>query len=159
MKRKSKNKKASTRKRTSRAPAPKAESKPRQLNLMVQVNEPKSIRKDLLEALREVIIFMQGYETFQKIQEEKMGTFAQLREDVKVLNSLVHDKLNKHLPKGKLAGLIQPKREAEPVEDEEIPASMPIARTAVRRPDPQNQELDDLEYQLKDIESRLKNLE
>lgn len=156
---KKKTKKSSIKKTTRKTTAPKVESKPRQLNLMVQVNEPKGIRKDLLEALREVIIFMQGYETFQKIQEEKIATFAQLREDVKILNSLVHDKLKKHLPKGKLAGLVPPKKVAEASEDDEMPMSMPVERAPMRKPEPQNQELDDLEYQLKDIEGRLKNLE
>lgn len=150
-------KKKSTR-RTSRKTTAKVENKPRQLNLMVQINEPKGIRKDLLEALREVIIFMQGYETFQKVQEEKMATFAQLREDIKILNSLVHDKLRKHLPKGKLAGYVAPKQENE-METEQMPAPMPTATVQVKKIQPQNQELDDLEYQLKDIESRLKGLE
>ena len=29
---------------------------------MIQISDPKMLRKDLLESLREVIIFMQGYE-------------------------------------------------------------------------------------------------
>ena len=73
-------------------------------NFMVQVNEPKALRKDLLESLRETIIFMQGYEAFKKIQEEKVETFTLLKEDIKTLNNLVN-KLKKHLPKGKLTAI------------------------------------------------------
>lgn len=156
---KKKVKRASTKKTTRRTTAKKVESKSKQLNLMVQVNEPKGIRKDLLEALREIIIFMQGYETFQKVQEEKMATFAQLREDVKVLNDLVHNKLKKHLPKGKLAAYVQQQKKEEAQEDVQMPEPMQAAKPVTAKPQPQNQELDDLEYQLKDIEGRLKNLE
>jgi len=151
--------------RTSSRPLP--ESKDRGLNLMVQINDPKNVRKDLLEALREIIIFMQGYETFRKIQEEKITIFSQLKDDVKSLNSLVDSKLRRLLPKGKLAGMIKkPMARVEVVEKEEAVAAMPVApkaqpRMAMPRPEPQQQEnsdLDELENQLRDIESRLKNM-
>ncbi|MEK6939241.1 MAG: hypothetical protein AABX31_00790, partial [Nanoarchaeota archaeon] len=82
------------------------ESKDKGLNLMVQVSDPKNVRKDLLEALREIIIFMQGYEAFKKIQEEKVAVFEQLKDDIKGLNNLVDSKLRRLLPKGKLAGMV-----------------------------------------------------
>ncbi len=69
---------------------------------MVQLSDPKSIRKDILESLREVIIFMQAHEKFMRIQEEKITLFTQLKNDVKDLNQLIEHKLKKHLPKGKL---------------------------------------------------------
>src|SRR3989338_9644690 len=101
-----KKKKSSPKARSSRA-SPRAlpESKDRSLNLMVQVSDPKNVRKDLLEALREIIIFMQGYEAFRKIQEEKIAVFSQLKDDVKSLNNLVDSKLRRVLPKGKLVGM------------------------------------------------------
>lgn len=157
MKKKARTKK-STRKQT-RKTTKEVENRSGQLNLMIQINEPKALRKDLLEALREVIIFMQGYETFQKIQKEKMTTFAQLRGDVKVLNNLVDEKLRKLLPKGKLVGHVHKPQAKEVQPEPQMPASVPVAKTPVRKPQPQNQELDDLEYQLRDIEGRLKNLE
>src|SRR3989344_3486429 len=93
------------------------------LNLMVQINEPKNVRKDLLEGLREIIIFMQGYEAFRKIQEEKIAVFVQLKEDVKVLNNLVDSKLRRVLPKGQLVGMTKkmPKVEVAQKETESIP--------------------------------------
>jgi len=75
---------------------------------MVQVNDPTMLRKDLLESLREVIIFMQGYETFRKIQEEKVNLISVLKTQVKDLNSLVDTKLRKYLPKGKLRLIKKP---------------------------------------------------
>ncbi|PIN87781.1 hypothetical protein COV12_01985 [Candidatus Woesearchaeota archaeon CG10_big_fil_rev_8_21_14_0_10_32_24] len=69
---------------------------------MVQLSDPKSLRKDILESLREIIIFMQAHEKFMRIQEEKVMLFTQLKTDIQDLNSLIEHKLKKHLPKGKL---------------------------------------------------------
>jgi len=131
------------------------------LNLMVQINEPKNVRKDLLEGLREIIIFMQGYEAFRKIQEEKIAVFVQLKEDVKVLNNLVDSKLRRVLPKGKLVGMTKkmPKVEVAQKETESIPT--PRMPPKVAKPEPQqeeNNDLDELETQLRDIENRLKGM-
>ncbi|MEK6863091.1 MAG: hypothetical protein AABW53_00120 [Nanoarchaeota archaeon] len=132
------------------------------LNMMVQLNEPKNLRKDILEALREIIIFMQGYEAFRKIQEEKVATFSQLREDVKVLNSLIDTKLRRYLPKGKLAGVVKkPVVKKEEPEEREIPAprEMPMMRSAPKpEPKKESDELDELESQLQDIEGRLRRI-
>lgn len=133
---------------------------PDNLKFVIQLNEPKIIRRDILEALREIIIFMQGYETFVKIQREKVETFNKLKEDAKSLNSFVDNRLRKLLPKGKLKGIvkdIKPKIE-ERREREEAPVSR---ERFVVQPEPKEEsgnELDDLEYQLADIENRLRNL-
>ncbi len=140
------------------------EAKDKGLNLMVQVSDPKNVRKDLLEALREIIIFMQGYEAFRKIQEEKIAVFAQLKDDVKGLNNLVDSKLRRLLPKGKLAGMVKrPMDRVEVVEKEEMSAPMPKAQPRMMpKSEPQREEsddgLDELESQLREIESRLKGM-
>ena len=140
------------------------EPKDKSLNLMVQVSDPKNVRKDLLEALREIIIFMQGYEAFRKIQEEKIAVFAQLKEDIKVLNNLVDTKLRRLLPKGKLVGMInKPTMRMEEVEKEEMsPMAVPKVQPKIMpKPEPQqedNKDLDELESQLREIESRLKHM-
>ncbi len=128
---------------------------------MVQVNEPSMLRKDVLESVREVIIFMQGYEKFRAIQEEKVKTFTALRTDIKELVEMV-DQLRKMVPKGNL----------KPIKGEENKADVPIkaasperlAKTAAPErvkvaPEstPLN-ELEDLEQQLQDIEGQLKGM-
>ena len=65
----------------------------REPEYMVQLGDPKMVRKDLLESLREIIIFMQGYEKFRKIQEEKKKVFSALNDDLKELNTLLDLKL------------------------------------------------------------------
>ena len=128
----------------------------------VQINEPRMLRKDILEAIREIIIFMQGYEKFRKIQEEKVALFTQLKSDVRVINSLVDEKLRKYVPKGKLRSLEQARPEAAP-RGEEAPYEERYSRPA---PSPSvssrdvvpPSELDQLESQLKDIEGQLRNI-
>lgn len=137
--------------------------KPRELEpaYMVQIHEPKMFRKHLLETLREIIIFMQGYEKFRKIQEEKVRTFTALKSDVKELSRLMDVRLRKFFPKGKLTPIreeVKPEpiplpKPAPPVER---PAS-PQPGTPPAAPQPGN-DLDELENQLKDIEGQLKGI-
>ncbi len=125
---------------------------------MIQIGDPKTAKKNILEGLREVIIFMQSYEKFKQIQEEKVATFAQLENDVKVINSLIENKLRNYFPKGKLK-LISTEKESE--EKEEI-SSEPEPKRTYSPPRPvikkTGSELDELESQLKDIESQLQGI-
>ena len=63
--------------------------KEKEPSYVVQVNDPKMLRRDILESLREIIIFMQGYERFRKIQEEKVALFSALKKDVRELNGFI----------------------------------------------------------------------
>jgi len=116
----------------------------------VQIGDPKGLRKDILEGLREVIIFMQGYERFKAIQEDKVKAFGELRTDVRELTSLV-DKLRRLVPKGNLRPL-RGHTEAKPaVAEPEVQEE-----TAAAASEPEHNELDELEEQLKEIEDQLK---
>ena len=184
-KKKSVKKKKSTRsrKKTSKSRSRKssAAKKSRQrkksekaVDLMVQINEPVMIRRDVLEALRDVIIFMQSYEHFKKVQEEKMALFNSLQDQAKELNLLLSSQLKAHLPKGKLESLkerVRPK--FEDIEPKEEVKRAPVVKkpVVVQTPKPvkapkptplpavkEHSEIDMLEAQLQDIESQLKNL-
>ena len=41
----------------------------REPEFMVHISDPPQLRKEVLEGLRELIILMQGYEQFHKIQQ------------------------------------------------------------------------------------------
>ena len=158
-------KRKTVKRKTAHHKTPARQSKVHEPNFMIQVSEPKILRKDVLEALRDVIIFMQGYEKFRKIQEEKIATFAQLRDDVKELTSLMDSKLKKYFPKGKLRGVTQvrapvelkdlPSRKSRDEPTSTTPAPLQPLRVPEEKP---SSELDALEGQLKDIENRLKTL-
>jgi len=150
-----------------------AEPKPKEPEYMVQVNDTQMLRKDILESLREVIIFMQGYEKFRKIQEDKVNMITLLKSDVKEITSIIDNKLRKLLPKGKLVAIDPEKavvqRESYKVsedyhsepEEEESPAPLMPTRPQVAAPPKPSQtasELDALEAQLKDIENQLRSM-
>ena len=141
-----------------------AQAKDNEPEYVVQVNEPAMLRRDLLEGLREIIIFMQGYEKFRQIQEEKVATFAKLKNQVKDLNYLIDTRLRRFFPKGKLrsAHLKESKEEHSlQMEESEPGVSMPsmsssrLSTAPAMKP---KNELDELESQLKDIEGQLQNI-
>ena len=132
-------------------------------NYVVQLGDPKMLRKDVLEALREVILFMQGYDKFRKVQEEKLALFSLLKNDVRELNTILDLKLKKYLPRGKLK-LIKQEVQKESSQVKVVPLS-PVERIVVEKYHDEpttatmgSNELEELENQLKNIESQLKNI-
>lgn len=127
----------------------------KELDFMVQISDSRMLRKDILEAIREIIMFMQGYEKFRKIQEEKTTMFNELKSDIRNLNNLIDDKLRKAMPKGKLRG-VEPGKQAEP-EKKEIAMEKPTKISVAAEKKPAS-ELDELESQLKEIENQLQGM-
>lgn len=134
-------------------------------NFMVQIPEARMLRKDILENVREIIIFMQGYENFRKIQEEKVAAFVKLKGQLRDLNRLIEDQLRKALPRGKLKKVAEAKPQEEK-EEAHMDTNTPQSRiSAPPQPKEQPQEeeethsgLDELEAQLQNIENQLKNV-
>ena len=131
-------------------------------NFMVQIPEARMLRKDILENVREIIIFMQGYERFRKIQEEKVAAFVKLRGQLRDLNRMIEDQLKKALPRGKLKAPEKVKLELEEEEEERAQPETLLSKPRVSAPpQPQEQhqeapsELDELEAQLQSIEDQL----
>lgn len=142
-------------------PLPSKEKEP---EYVVQIQDPRMVRKGLLESLRDLIIFMQGYEQFRKLQELKVAQFTALRNDVKELNHLLDTKLRHHFPQGKVKhgspvrAVPKPAPRIEPQEEKVVvPARMPL-RKDVPAPTPQKSDLDELEQQLRDIENQLRDV-
>ncbi len=145
-------------------------AKEREPEFMVQINDPATMRKDVLESLKEVILFMQGYEQLRKVQEEKMALFMKLKGDVRDLNLLIETKLRRNFPRGKFKPTPREEIHEESHEEETVASvstvSAPVAvaprvvnapakKEAV--PEPPS-ELDELEAQLREIESQLNGL-
>jgi len=128
--------------------------------LTVQISEARMLRKEILESVREVIIFMQGYERFRKLQEDKVALFAKLRLQLRDINRLIDSGLRKDLPQGKLRPLSKlampekPRAQEMPLEraPSPAPAEMPSSEQQVRSG------LDELEAQLQDIENQLRKV-
>jgi len=128
---------------------------------VVQVNDPKMLRKDVLEALREIILFMQGYEKFRKIQEDKVALFNILKADVRDLNTIVDTKLKKYMPKGNLK-VVKQEKPAEEQQVKVVPINQAPKVVVEKYHDEPvqmvNNDLEDLENQLKSIEDQLRNI-
>ena len=140
---------------------------------MVQLNESNLLRRDLLETLREVILFMQSYEKFRRVQQEKVNLFSGLKADLKELNGLIGGKMAAHFPKGKLHAI------SEAEEHEQMDADHALDEGAIRTDSvgmasqarmpkkastnpiatESHNELDQLEDQLRDIEAQLKGIQ
>lgn len=123
---------------------------------VIQISEPKATRKDILEALRELILFMQGYEKFRAIQQEKVATFKLLNKQVKELDRLINQKLSGYLPQGDLKPIKGKKAEEElikpePPEEE----SEPALPNEIEAPEGLNR----LESELQEIESQLQDID
>ena len=148
-----KKKKRAKSRRSVAAPAKKHDIEP---DYMVNIDDPKMLRKDVLESLREVIIFMQGYEKFRVVQDEKVALFTQLKADVKELHTLIGHKLHAFLPKGKLNAVntVPPKEEQEHAKKVQVVAMKPEPHEAVV----EDKELDHLESQLQNIEKQLESI-
>ncbi len=124
---------------------------------MVQIAEPKIVRKDILESLREVIIFMQGYEKFRKIQEDKVSLFSSLRFQIKELRSLINDNLRKKMPQGKLKG-INPESPIEVNQRTVDKSELEVANVNKKSISAASSDLTELESQLRDIENQLQRV-
>ena len=140
----------------------KSTKKEREPEYMVQVHEPANLRKNVLESLREIIIFMQSYEKFRQIQEEKVAIFNELKEDIKQLSILLDHKLKRHFPKGKLSVAAQ-RREVPRITvpedvDEDIEETTETPRAVSAPVSHPITELDELESQLRDIEGQLRKI-
>ena len=135
--------------------------------LMVQLPDPKMIRKEVLESLREVIIFMQGYEKFRALQEEKVALFLKLKSDVREITTLLDTKLRAQFPKGKLRMPVHTSMVsndaaptmAEPRIVTQTASGRPASSSGVAAPNGKSRdELAELESQLRDIEGQLQDL-
>ncbi len=152
------------RSRSTRKKIVKSPPRDKQPSYMVRVGEPKSVRKDVLESLREVILIMQAYEEFKRIQAEKKIVFAQLKDDVKELNNMIDNRLRFYLPKGKLTLALKKEKIQE---DQRVklmresvakvtPKVVGLKAKAVPvAPKKSEKGLEDLEMQLASIEKQL----
>lgn len=137
-------------------PVLKEHSREKKPEYVIQISEPQATRKDLLEALRTLIIFMQGYEKFRAIQQEKIATFKLLNKQVKELDRLVNQRLAHYLPLGELKP-IKAKKEEEEISKPEVQEAEPEPALSPEIEAPEG--LNRLESELQEIESRLQDMD
>jgi len=149
-------KKKATKKKRSVRKTPEQIEEP----LFIGIGEPVELRKHILEPTREVIQFLQSYEEFIKIKEEKTDTVLQLKEDLKNIKSSIN-KLKRLLPRNKIKGEktheeIKKERRYIRKTEEIQPPAPEISETLPPAPKPA--EVEDLEKELSEIEKKLGTL-
>lgn len=130
----------------------------------IGLGDPVELRKNILEPTREVIQFLQSYEEFKKIKEEKTHTILILKDDLKELKLYIN-KLRRLLPRSKVKAEKTYTRIQKEIKEEcsepkfYQPASKSVVSKSAPKPIPQTHpELDSLEKELGDIEKKLGTL-
>lgn len=120
--------------------------------LFVRVKNPVELRRSVLETTKDAIEILQRHEKFREIREEKKQRIAELRDDIKEICRLVN-KLKSFMPKTKIRI-----HENKPIEkiDKKIPRKIKKVEFVEK---PKITELDKLEVELRDIESKLAHIE
>lgn len=136
----------------------------------VQVNHPLDIKRSLLESSREVLRAMQRFEKYKKIEAEKEKKMSELKRIGKTITASLN-KINKELPKYKVRAQAKKKytctvcgmefKSSKELASHKKIAHKPVkmAKTkVVKEKVPELNELEKLEAELSDIESKLRTL-
>ncbi len=126
----------------------------------VGVKEPIEIRRNILEASREMVLLLQLYEKFKAVREEKRHEMEKLRGLVREIAQLV-SRLKKHLPKTSLRALPlgEIKRQVKEVEiREKVPVHFVAEKQEEKTLTEELTELEKLEAELASIEQKLNHL-
>ena len=157
-------------KKTTRRKAKKRSAKSKSAEpIFIGLGDPVELRRNILEPTREVIQFLQSYEEFKKVKDEKTHTVNLLKEDLKEIK-LTINRLRRLLPRSKIkaektSGRIkkemgveipEPKPKPEPKPE---PKSEPKTESEPEPLPPAHPELDALERELGEIEKKLGSLD
>ena len=119
----------------------------------VSVNSPENLRKNILEASKDLLEGLARYERFKSVRQEKLESIRKLRLDLKHTATLI-SRLKSHLPTVEVAmpaaPKIAPRKAPEKIEKK--------AEAAPRKAAPKTTELEKLEAELDDIERKLGGL-
>jgi len=122
----------------------------------VGIQEPVEIRRSLLESSRELLQFLQRYEKFKAVRNEKRESVALLKAQMRDVSSLLND-LKKVLPTTTLRA--QDRNETPKIskkKEEPVKIIIPPAPTIPQEhPD---DDVDKLQKELNDIENKLNTL-
>ncbi|MBU0980410.1 MAG: hypothetical protein KJ709_06380 [Nanoarchaeota archaeon] len=132
--------------------------------IFIGVRDPVELRKDILESSKAVVTSLKAFQERKRIHEEKLTEMAKLKGVGKELQRLTAQ-LRIHLPTAKLSSIIEQKRKIESLLPHEQPKPVKKPVKKVDRPKPRpaqptkpKSELDKLEIELTDIESKLRGL-
>lgn len=117
------------------------------------IPNPVEIRKNILESARDMVQFLQMFEKFRIIREEKKQASALLKKHVRELTTLTN-KIKTMLPKTSLRTKSK-KIEPEKIEKVETIEALKEAPQKSELPDIDVDDIEELETELRDIEDKL----
>ena len=126
--------------------------------LFVKLKNPVELRRGVLETARDVIELLQRYEKFKNIKEERTQRTNELATTIREINKLFN-KMKSKLPKTQIR--IEGEQEKVPEKVEKQPIAKKRARSIKVQAAPMLRpltELDKLEAELKDIESKIEKI-
>jgi len=112
----------------------------------VGVKEPVSLRRNLLESSKSVIQGLKDYENLKSIRKEKYKNVIEFRDKINEILVLLSE-LKEHLPKHELGEDVNVKRKAEKNK-----------KGKTKKVEIETDEIEKLETDLAEIESRLRNM-
>ncbi|MBI4440831.1 hypothetical protein HY639_01565 [Candidatus Woesearchaeota archaeon] len=135
----------------------KKETKKEKEIFFVGVKEPLEIRRNILEASREMVLLLQMYEKFKTVREEKRRAMESLRQQVRDIAVMV-SRLKRHLPKTNLRAvpleeIEKPVHKKEPVLEKVVEIKREEKALAHELT-----EIEKLEAELASIEQKLNTL-
>lgn len=134
--------------------------KPKEQNaelFFVRVKEPNEARRNILEALKEIVEVLQKFEKFRRIRHEKLENIHKLRVLLKDANKMLGS-LKSKLPQTSLRATVMKEQRAHKKTHHKKGKKAPAEEKAQKAPKKEMTELDRLEAQLGAIESKLKSL-
>ncbi len=124
----------------------------------VGVKEPLEIRRNILEASREMVLLLQMYEKFKTVRDEKRQATEKLRSLIREI-ALLASRLKRHLPRTDLRAM--PLEEAKKKEAKHV-ARVPAAEEEIKKEEKllpkEITEIEKLEAELASIEQKLNTL-
>ncbi len=124
--------------------------------LYMGISNPVDVRRSILECARDMVHFLQMFEKFRVIREEKKEATVILKKQIKELNTLIN-KFKAALPKTNIrTGIKKPKIEFEaPAEKHEEKAAEKAQENSSEIPDINVDDIEALEAELHEIEDKL----
>ena len=122
--------------------------------LFVEVNEPEEVRRCVLESLKDIVESLQRFEKFKDIREDKIENINKLGQIVKETGKLVSD-LKNSLPGAKIRAIKLSRHE---LPEKKKPAARKNTAVAEEKKEKPLTELQKLESELSEIESKLNSL-
>jgi len=112
----------------------------------VGVKEPVSLRRSLLESSKAIVQGLKDYEKLKSIREERHKKILEFRDKISEVLILISE-LNEHLPRHKLKEDVYVKSKAEKTR-----------KGKTKKAEIKIDEIERLEHDLAEIESRLKSM-